>query len=100
MQTRPIPPATLNGVCALLQPHLPGLSPTGLFEALKHCKDSDKAPTPEPAMPMAKLAALAGVSPYTIRREITRGNLRAVRVGRQLRIPMDAARVYLGQEVV
>ncbi len=36
-------------------------------------------------------AETIGVHPDTVRREIARGNLAAVKFGRQLRIPADAA---------
>lgn len=36
-------------------------------------------------------AEIAGVSVATVRREIARGNLRAGKIGGQIRIPADAA---------
>ena len=47
-----------------------------------------------------QLAALAGVSPATIRREVARGRLRGIRIGEQglVRVPESAWREYLGAE--
>lgn len=42
-----------------------------------------------------EVAVLMGVSPQTVTREIERGNLQAVRIGRQYRIPEAALRDYV-----
>ncbi len=44
-----------------------------------------------------ELATIAGVSPATIKREVARGRLRAIRIGeaRLLRVPESAWREYL-----
>ena len=47
-----------------------------------------------------EMAALLGVHPMTVRRAIRAGRLRAVRVGRAVRIPRPAAERFLADAVI
>lgn len=49
---------------------------------------------------VADVAQQLQISPRTIRREIARGRLRAVRVGRQFRVPRDSLQHYLNTRTV
>jgi excisionase family DNA binding protein len=53
---------------------------------------------PESLLTPAEVARLANVSLSTVRREVDRGGLRAVHVGRQLRIDPADFRAYLDRE--
>ena len=48
-----------------------------------------------PALSVGEIAALLGCSPRTVRREIHRGNLRAFRVGRAVRVTRQALYEYI-----
>lgn len=50
-----------------------------------------KAHLPSKFYSIPEWAEIAGVSVATVRREIARGNLRAGKIGGQIRIPADAA---------
>ena len=61
--------------------------------------DMGQTATPEDSRPMlspADVAQLAGVSRKTVYREIDRGALPALHVGRQLRIDLADFKHYLG----
>lgn len=50
---------------------------------------------PLEALTVAEVAALWHVNARTVRREVERGHLRAVRVGRAVRITSDAIHEYM-----
>lgn len=50
-----------------------------------------KTSPPQKFYTVPEWAEIANVSVATVRREIVRGNLRACKIGNQIRIPADAA---------
>jgi excisionase family DNA binding protein len=54
----------------------------------------------EPYYTVQQLAELVGVHPETIRREAARGNLRFIRIGRELRFSESAVRDWLASKEV
>jgi excisionase family DNA binding protein len=51
---------------------------------------------PPPALTAADLAAALQVSVRTVRRMMARGEVRAIRFGRSVRVPVDEAKRLLG----
>jgi excisionase family DNA binding protein len=64
--------------------------------------DTKGMETQERLLTPQEVATMAGVSAATIKREVRRGRLRAIRVGdgRLIRIPEDAWRTYLAERGV
>lgn len=60
-------------------------------------RPSDPAEDPDTFTTVAEVAALFGVSKMSIYREVHAGELRAIRVGRQIRIPLRALREYMAR---
>lgn len=55
-------------------------------------------PVPEPIYTIPQIADALGVCTKTVRREIERGTLKAVRVGRQFRITSGDYAAYLSSQ--
>lgn len=54
----------------------------------------EKAPSPERYYAVAEVAAIYGVTPRTVRNWVKRGEMRAWRKGRIIRIPHSALREF------
>lgn len=66
-----------------------------LVHALVHSREQMVTRANKTHMSVAEAASTLGVHAYTVRREIWRGRLPAVRFGRRLVIPVDALEAYL-----
>jgi len=95
VKLRTIPTNTLTGVCALLQPYAPDLSPSGLVAALKaHDEDGRATGARTPQMLSLKEAAAAlNVSRDTVLRMVGRKRIGASKIGRQWRVPLTEIQV-------
>jgi excisionase family DNA binding protein len=60
----------------------------------------DTGPMEEQCVSLRQAARILGVCVRTVRREIDRGKLLAIRVGRNLRIKMSELRRYMEREAV
>lgn len=82
----PAPPATAVPIAAAAQPQPQpaALAPAPIL--------ANRSPL---AVDVFEAARLLSVNPATVRREISRGNLRAVRIGRVFRVRVAELQVYL-----
>ena len=94
MKTRTPPHAILQSATGLLGPFWPELTPRNLVAALNGLgEDSNRLPRKSYSMRQAEEPT--GLSRFTIKREIERGNLKAVKLGAQWRITEAALREYM-----
>jgi excisionase family DNA binding protein len=90
----PIPAASLTAIHALLEPHVPGISPTGLVAALRTYEPGgrEEAASGCRMVTVREAADLLATSIYTVRRMVADGRLPGKRLGRDYRIPLEAIR--------
>ena len=85
-----ITPEILAAAAGILMPYCPGLSPSGLVEAIKNhrSEQSQKPQGLQKSLSYKEFAALAGLSLPTVHRLAKRGELKTVKIGpRLVRIP-------------
>ena len=98
----PISPQVLNGITAMLQANIPGLTPSQLLEALKFYSGTDAhvgraTPShPEPPYTRRKAAEFLNVSLPTIDRYLAAGLLKRVRItAHTVRITPESVRALI-----
>ena len=84
----------LVGAVALLQRHVPDLTPTTLVNAIRNFDTEGKPHTAEIEKPLSRKEAadLLRVSLVTLDKFIRTGALPSVKIGRHVRIPANAVR--------
>lgn len=95
MKVRSIPTPTLTAIHTLLAPHVPGLTPSVLVDALRTYRIGGKTSEPKPCEPPATVeeaARIMRVSKYSVQRWIRTGRIQAEKIGRRWLIPLDAVR--------
>ena len=99
----PISPQVLNGITAMLQANIPGLTAAQLLDALKCYSGADAhagglaSAHPEPPYTRKAAAALLEVSLPTIDRYLAAGLLKRVRItAHTVRITPESVRALIG----
>lgn len=96
-------PDILAGAVALLQRHVPDLTPTALVNAIRNF-DTEARPhmntsTMEKPLSRKEAADLLGISLVTLDKMIRNQTLAAVRIGRHVRIPAEVVRNAISVKV-
>jgi excisionase family DNA binding protein len=104
MKLDKIPAPLLTANVSMLAPYAPGLTPTGLVEALRAYGEppasrGSRNDPPARMLSLDEAAAVLGVSTCTTRRMVKDGRLPGKRVGGQWRVPMGAIKALATAEV-
>jgi len=100
MRTKTVPNATVAGVCAILKPFAPDITPPRLIGAIKAYEPEDLPGGRSRLINTTKAAAQLGVSKFTVRRWAREGKIPVVtRNGRHHIRQRDLEQLLEGQEV-
>ena len=92
MAPKLVPEAIVNAAVAMLAPYFPGVTTTGLAEALKHREPTATKPTPRKPLTRHQAAEILQISLASVNRRMKDGTLRWFKISPRL-VRIDPASV-------